>query len=114
MVKRLLWLDDSRNPFVNDWTVFSPIHRPFETIWVRNYLEFITWIMENGLPDGICFDHDLGTEMTGYDIAQKLCEYCNLMDLPVPPYAVQSANPVGKENIISYIENYKKHSGRPY
>ena len=110
MVKTLLWLDDARNPFINDWTIFSPFPHPFETIWVRNYEEFMTWILKNGLPDGICFDHDLGTKMTGYDIAQKLCEYCYQLNLPFPAYGVQSANPVGRENIISYIENYKKFS----
>ena len=29
--------------------------------------EFIEYIEQNGMPDGICFDHDLGEENTGYD-----------------------------------------------
>ena len=56
---KLLWLDDKRNPHEKDWLKFSPIEQPYEVIWVKNYNEFVRWITENGLPDGICFDHDL-------------------------------------------------------
>lgn len=56
----LLFLDDIRNPFKNpEWLTFSPIS-PDKVVWVKSYYEFINWITENGLPDAICFDHDLG------------------------------------------------------
>lgn len=60
-MKKLLWLDDYRNPFdtKTDWMIFSPIGRDVEIHWVKNYQEFVDWIIENDLPDGICFDHDL-------------------------------------------------------
>ena len=53
-------MDDSRNPWKNDWLIFSPIGRDVDVTWVMSYNEFTDWIMVNGLPDGICFDHDLG------------------------------------------------------
>jgi len=58
-MKRLLWLDDIRDPMVGDWLVFSPLERPFEVHWVKTYDEFKKWIMEHDMPDGVCFDHDL-------------------------------------------------------
>jgi len=58
-MKTLLWLDDVRDPLKDDWLVFSPISQPFKTVWVKSYQEFVDWIKKSGLPDAICFDHDL-------------------------------------------------------
>lgn len=55
----LIWLDDGRDPHEDNWLVFSPIAHT-EVVWVVSYDEFTAWINKNGLPDGICFDHDLG------------------------------------------------------
>jgi len=131
----LLWLDDCRNPFDQeiDWMVFSPIGRDVETVWVKSYYEFINYITNNGLPDGICFDHDLGklTEMellkqgyskaearkrkneekSGYDCVNWLIEYCLDHKCDFPPANFQSANPVGRENMITKINNFKKMMG---
>jgi hypothetical protein len=108
-MKTLLWLDDIRNPFENSWLVFSPIEQPFDVIWVKSYNEFTKWIKKNGLPTAICFDHDLGNTATGYDAALFLTYYCQASREKLPLYNIQSANPVGKENIRSLLENYKKH-----
>ena len=109
-MKTLLWLDDYRNPYnINEeWLIFSPIKNP-NTIWVKNYNEFINWILINGLPDAICFDHDLGSnETTGYDCAKWLVEYCIDNNKSLPEYAIQSANPVGRENINNLLTNFNK------
>lgn len=112
MKKILLWLDDARNPFENNWIpVFSPIGKDIHVEWVKTQTEFQDYIMIHGLPDAICFDHDLGTQNgDGYECAKWLCKYCDYYEKKLPAYAVQSANPVGKQNIISYLENYKKHT----
>lgn len=129
-MKKLLWLDDIRDPNTNDWLVFSPIEQPYECIWVKSYNEFINWITKNGLPDGICFDHDLGNdvainarekgmtkkkarqlkqvEKTGFDCAKWLVEYCMDNHKQLPVYNIQSANPVGKENIDGILKSYNK------
>lgn len=127
---KLLWLDDIRNPFENNWLVFSPIEHT-EVIWVKSYNEFKDWIEENGLPEGICFDHDLGLDevhekksmskrslkkfrktpeyKTGFDCAKYLVEYCLDRNIMIPKYNIQSANQVGKENIDSLLKNYIRH-----
>lgn len=84
-----------------------------------------------GLPDAICFDHDLGDcveldarerglskkearklkqqEKTGMDCAKWLVDYCIDNKLKLPKWNVQSANPCGKENIISLLKSFEKH-----
>jgi hypothetical protein len=130
-MKKLLWLDDIRNPLENDWLIFSPIEQPFECIWVKSYNEFTKWISNNGLPDAICFDHDLGMEVaiearnngmskrkskqlkqeekTGYDCAKWLVDYCMDNNLKIPLYNIQSANPIGKDNINNLLKSFVKN-----
>lgn len=107
----LVWLDDVRDPFENDghWLVFAPI-RANEVIWVKSYNEFVDWITENGLPDGIAFDHDLAdvdqAEKTGMDCAKWLVDYCIDNDKKLPLFSSQSANPPGRENILGLLTNF--------
>ena len=130
MKKKLLWLDDARDPFENDWLDFSPIGKDVDVYWAMNYQEFVDYIMSCGLPDAICFDHDLGipkqlelraggkskkesrritaNDENGCDCAKWLCMYCLKLKLKLPLYAIQSSNPAGKENIKSVLETYKK------
>lgn len=114
-MKTLLWLDDIRDPSEGNWFSFNPIDSPFITVWwVKDYGEFTKWIENNGLPAGICFDHDLGMskqqEKTGYDCVKWLVEYCIVNRQPLPKWNVQSANPVGKDNINGLLNNFLKHS----
>jgi len=46
---------------------------------------------------------------TGYDCAKWLVGYCIDKNLALPLWNIQSANPVGKENINSLLNNYKKY-----
>lgn len=128
-MKTLIWLDDVRDYTKDDWLIFSPIEKPFEVVWLKSYLEFTSWISEHGLPDGICFDHDLSDfqamksgfpdmmedcswpehEKTGYDCAKWLVEYCMNNKLALPAWNIQSANPVGKENIHCLLLSFIKH-----
>ena len=136
-MKTLLWLDDERNPRAvlqdgSTWLVFSPIDQPFNLSWVKNYDQFVAYIEHNGLPDAICFDHDLGlskqleyrakgsskresrrlareTEKTGFDCAKWLVDYCLDRNIDLPLYNIQSANQVGKENIDKLLKNYIKY-----
>jgi hypothetical protein len=131
-MKKLLWLDDIRNPLDSNWLTYSPIQQPFQTVWVKSYQEFTNWIKFNGLPDAICFDHDLGMEValnaresgmskrkarllkqeekTGYHCAKWLVDYCLDNNCKLPLYNIQSANPVGKENIDKLLQNFIQHS----
>ena len=127
-----LFLDDIRSPkdaiglvpshmnqfyWANDWDV------------VRSHDEFVDWIVTNGVPDFVSFDHDLADEhydefmnlrdrsfegyvpmeKTGYESAKWLVDHCLDKGVGLPEYQVHSANPVGKANIQGYLENAKKH-----
>lgn len=58
-----LWLDDVRDPPDDGWNV------------VRSYAEFIQWLIQNGLPGVVSFDHDLGEGPSGYDAAKWMIEH---------------------------------------
>lgn len=83
-------------------------------LWAHNYKEFVQIITEKHITTGympveISFDNDLGEKLEGYDCAKWLVEYCTVNGLTLPNYTVHSANPVARENIIFYLENFKKH-----
>jgi len=131
-MKRLIWLDDIRDPFNDDWLTFIPEEGPFNTIWVKNYDEFTSEIEANGMPDIISFDHDLApehytppeywgdyekskkyqerqiyTEKTGHSCAKWLINYSLNNHVKLPRYYVHSANPVGADNIRGVLHHYK-------
>ena len=101
MKRTIIWIDDIRNP---------KTYGIDATFWARTYDEFVGYVKTFGKPDEVWFDHDLGEfSKSGYDCAKWLTEYCydnGLMELP--EYHVQSANPVGRENILSILRTYEK------
>lgn len=129
-----LFLDDFRSP--SDCAKYmyrhigsrNPIYLEGGWIIVRNFKEFQKWITKYGLPDLISFDHDLsdehyllGTakyadwtqyysegkrEMTGYDCAKWLIEYCQSWDKKLPEYIVHSESS-GKGNIEKILRDNK-------
>jgi hypothetical protein len=118
-----LFLDDERTPM--DVYLFlkkenNPLSEFYDTsnkwVVVRTYREFIRYILNNGIPELISFDHDLadfsGTnrrERTGLDCAKWLGEfYMDTPGLPMFEYIVHSKNDIGKNNIYSYLENFRK------
>lgn len=104
----LLWIDDYRNPFENDWLNFSPIGKNCNVVWVKSYHQAIKYL-SNFWPDAICFDHDLGENKSGYDIAKFVVNKCIDEKLPLPKYFCHSANPVGRQNILGILQNYEKN-----
>lgn len=128
-----LYLDDVRSPeqaALYCKPELVPMYNKEKWEIVRNYHEFVAWIEKNGLPDIVSFDHDLAPEhyappehwdgkyeewvmsqdmkeKTGYHCAVWLCDYCMGHDLPLPEYYIHSANPVGAENIESYLNQFK-------
>ena len=127
-----LFLDDIRSP--KDAIGLVPSHMNqfyWANDWdlVRSHDEFVDWIVTNGVPDFVSFDHDLADEhydefinlrdrsfegyvpmeKTGYESAKWLVDHCLDKGVGLPEYQVHSANPVGKANIQGYLENAKKH-----
>lgn len=134
-METLLWLDDIRDPkdtiWVN-WMIGNGINpNEFSITWVKSYDEFTNWIKKNGLPSLICFDHDLGEDvakgrvskgmskrqarilkretLSGFDCTKWLIEFCLDNSVNPPEFKIQSANPVGAENIRGLIENFRKN-----
>jgi len=126
--KIALYLDDVRTPIET-----LPNYEPWNV--VRNYDEFTKWIIENGIPDLISFDHDLAEEhmndyysqfakqgfqipeyetykeKTGMDCANFVVEYSQKMNVPLKGCCVHSHNPVGSKNIQEFLNGFKKHMG---
>lgn len=120
LTKRLLFLDDIRYPKDAYAYTKQEIFQRKDWHIAQDYQEFVDWILENGLPEMISFDHDLADrhylnpdredfdEKTGYDCAKWLIEYCMDYNLELPLYYCHSMNPVGKRNIESLLNNFKK------
>lgn len=120
MKKKLLWLDDVRDPFTEKWNndIAKYIINPLSVtiLWAKNYNEFVS-IINTDFPDLISFDHDLSDihcsnstykEKNGLTCAQYLVDYCMDNNKRLPGFWVHSANPVGAENIKKFLTNYKK------
>lgn len=119
-MKNILWLDDIRDPFViKEWIYIIQYLKeeyleiedePCEVQWIRTQTEFEKYIKENGLPDLISFDNDLGIgNGEGYDCAKWLVEYCMDNTVQLPKWFIHSANPVAKENIENLLINFENN-----
>lgn len=95
---------ENKNLYLDD---LRPTPPEFERVY--DYEEFVAFIMQNGLPEFISFDHDLGLGKTGFDCAKWLVEFCIDNDLKLPEFFVHSQNPVGKENIEGLLNNFRKY-----
>ena len=78
---------------------------------VRNFKDFKQVIIENGLPELISFDNDLGLDENeniaedGYAAAKWLV-YESGIDLRNLKFNVHSANPVAAQQIQGLLDNY--------
>ena len=135
-MKNLLWLDDIRNPFIDEEKRVPIGNDKWNINWVLNYEQFVQWIEIYGLPDAISFDHDLADEhytpeyfwddyeeskkfqewrgktyqeKTGMDCAKWLVDFCMDNKVELPKFYVHSANPVGADNIRGLLNNFIKH-----
>lgn len=103
----ILWLDDVRSPekylsskkttgtFLRNSDFYNKLNQKYNIkfIWVHNLNEFQKYIITNGLPDLISFDHDLGSGIEkGSECAKWLKQYCVKNKLQFPKYYIHSAN----------------------
>lgn len=90
-----IWIDDIRTP-------------PPNFIWFKDSNSAIEFIKTN-LNDieFISFDHDLGGDDIAYKIALYIEESC-FNGAKCPDFAIHSANPVGRQNILNAMNNAKK------
>ena len=101
-----LFLDDIRIPKM----VYDTIEAK-DFIVVRNYADFVKYIKQNGIPDFISFDNDLGLDENGEIAADgyaaaKWLVYESGLDLRELQFKVHSANPIAAEQIRGLLSNY--------
>ena len=120
--KYYVFLDDVRHPNQVTWVKLP--QKPY--FLVRSYKDFVDLISLKGVPEFVAYDHDLSDthyghglqgdaipyemyqEKTGYDCAKWLVDFCEQNNVKHPDFVVHSMNPIGKENIISYIKSYNE------
>lgn len=117
-----LFLDDLRTPSMCKHYMYGNymLYTKMDWIIVKNFNEFIKTIeikYQNGyFPSIVSFDHDLadfdmsGSEKTGMDCAKWLINFCMDNNVNLPKYIIHSQNGVGKINIESILDQYKKFS----
>ena len=120
----VLWLDDLREPenylkkkpdkqegaLYNNISFYNQFKTQYEPrlVWVKNFDEFTDYILKNGVPEFVSFDHDLGKGLKkGAECAAWLKDYCKQNGLPLPKYYAHSANRNGRDTINSIMSgNY--------
>ena len=65
-------------------------------------------LIESGVVARISFDHDLGTELTGYDVAKLVERLVAEGKIVLPRWHVHSANPVGRSNIEAAMRSAER------
>ena len=122
-MKKYLFLDDERFPKGVTWCHIGNVgHWNVDWQIVRSLEEAKAWVLKNGFPDVISFDHDLGEAhysmdysdgKTGYDFAKWLINSDMLGTLEIPTdfnFLVHSLNLVGLEKIQKLVLNYLRNN----
>lgn len=101
-----LFLDDERYP-----APIKPGWDKFNWKLARNVDDAMWYIRTYGLPDFMSLDHDLGVgKLSGMDFVKTFCGYLLAQGTTWPDdlgVYVHSQNPVGSENMRSYISNFR-------
>lgn len=128
-----LFLDDVRLPCDAFNYMLDNRYNKLDWVVIRNYDQFVSKIVKDGIPQLVSFDHDLAyehydlhgmtnylsydeyylshdREMTGYDCAKWLCDYVYDNNLKFPEYMIHSFNRIGSININKYIKNFLNHN----
>jgi hypothetical protein len=98
-----LFLDDIR-----ELSYLSNVISPLDSSdWIvcRNSFEALSCVINNGIPNFISFDHDLGGEDTAMVFVKKWVEE---IEKKFPAFYIHSSNPIGKENLRSFIFSYNR------
>lgn len=125
-----LFLDDERTPLeAFELTGYKPL-KFLKWVVVKDYEEFRNALVDRGIPNIVCFDHDLKPEhytpevywkcygaskryqenkypyyefKTGKHCAELLKYACEMSRKNLPTYFVHSQNPVGKDWILEVL-----------
>ena len=105
-----IFLDDERYPEDVTWMQLPNV----EWCIVRTALDFKDLVLEYGIKNigYISFDHDINDwsgpedrrEVTGYDLLRWMCDLVTTYEIPKCIFHTQ--NPIGRNNMESYYNNY--------
>ena len=77
--------------------------RNLNTEVVARTVEAARVILATNIPwECICFDHDLGSEMSGYDVLNWALSTNNLRTRKIQ---LVTSNPVGRQNMMNLLED---------
>lgn len=101
--KMFIWLDDER-PIRN--SIVRSIGYPeiCDILMCKTGEHCIQWLEKhaNEYCIWIAFDHDLGTGITGYDVAKYIIEN----EIAIEGFSCHSMNPAGRKNIEDLMKHY--------
>lgn len=95
-----IWLDDERNPHEPYW--IREKSSSIDMVWIKDPQEAIR-LIETGSVTFISLDHDLGTELTGYDVAKVIARLAYFKSIPKIEWRIHTDNPVGFKNILQTL-----------
>ena len=90
-----LWLDDVR-----------PMPYRFD-MWCKTAVEAVILLQSNSV-EHISFDHDLGGEYTGYDVAKTIENMAFYGTIQPLTWSIHTANPVGRDNIRAAMKSAER------
>lgn len=100
----LIWLDDVRPVPKGVKENFASSYKTIacKTCWEAriNLIQIVALSPEAEIV--VCFDHDLGQDETGYDLAKWIVAN----EIKLAAYEVHSMNPVGRQNIVQLLDHY--------
>lgn len=97
-----VWLDDERDP--NDPRIQENFGAEEGMIWVKTVDAAISRLKSNSV-DWISLDHDLGTAVTGYDVAKWIEQRAFSGELVRLNWTIHSANVAGARVMRMALEN---------
>lgn len=104
-----LWLDDIRVP--KEGLTHYSVYKDAEHLIEMLEILFKHRVLKSDDKLVLYLDHDLGEGMSGYDFCKQ---FVDLMidygdDRPQLDYEILTNNPVGRDNMVWLLENFKHH-----
>ena len=93
-----IWLDDIRDPKDYNQT---------NIIWVKTAGDAIGHLLSRQVTF-ISFDHDLGIDLDGHDVATFIEQMVYEKKIPMPKWNIHSANPVGEAEIAAAMKSAER------
>lgn len=100
-----IWLDDERDPTKKIWQ--DEKNAEPDMVWVKDPEEAIR-LLKSGVVTLISLDHDLGTTLTGYDVAKFIEESAFNGIIPQLNWRIHTDNPRGYWDIAKALLNANK------